>query len=356
MNQQEFEVMFEKLTSRRKEVLQRILTGETDADIAAAMNIGEASVRKFIERICQEFGLNSEHSESRRYKRSELVTLVAKHKPDLLSKHQLQVTHQVAIAETGEADDANVTEFILQLLSTKQPIHEEFSKFLLRFNFNEQEKKQMPKAFNKIGYEHYLNSDFSTALSYLKIAIELKPDFGSAHYNLGATYEKLDNFTQACEHYKIAIQYQNQAADAAMNNLARLEILQGNDIAAIELIKPILSRVKDNTFKAILHKNLGWAYFQQNFYAQAKQHLLISLELEIDYAPAYALLAQVQEAEGDTQGAISSWSNFLESYSHDQQLNRVRWKLPELEVWKLNAMRTVSGVRTPNSELPDFSK
>ncbi|AFY42468.1 tetratricopeptide repeat protein [Nostoc sp. PCC 7107] len=354
MNQQEFEVIFEKLTSRRKEVLQRILAGETDAEIAVAMNIGEASVRKFIERICREFRLNSEHSDSRRYKRSDLVTLVAKYKPDLLGEHQPQLTHQVSIAELEEADDANVTEFILQLLSTHQPINEEFSKFILRFNFNEQEKKQMPKALNKIGYENYLNSDFHKALSYLKIAVELKPDFGSAHYNLGATYERLDSWIEACEHYKIAMQYQNRVADAAINNLARLEILQGNYAAAIELIEPTLSRVKDNTVKAALHKNLGWAYFQQNSYPQAKQHLLISLELEIDYAPAYALLAQFQEAQGDTPGAILSWQNFLESYSHDQQLNKIRWKLPELEVWKLNAMRNVSRANISNSEIPDF--
>ncbi|QLE58899.1 tetratricopeptide repeat protein [Nostoc sp. TCL26-01] len=352
MNQQQFEVIFEKLTSRRKEVLQRILAGETDADIAAAMSIGEASVRKFIERICQEFGLNSEHSDSRRYKRSELVTLVAKHKPELLSEHQPQMTHQVT--ESEEADDVNVTEFILQLLSTHQPINEEFSKFILRFNFNEQEKRQMPKAFNKIGYEYYLNSDFNTALSYLKIAVELKPDFGSAHYNLGATYEKLDNWTEACEHYKIAMQYQNRAGDAATNNLARLEIMQGNNAAAIELIESILSRVKDNTVKAALYKNLGWAYFQKNLYPQAKQNLLISLELEIDYAPAYALLAQVQEAQRDKPGAILSWQNFLESYSHDQQLKRVRWQLPELEVWKLNAIRTINSLNFPNGQLTDF--
>ncbi|MBU7585131.1 MAG: tetratricopeptide repeat protein [Nostoc sp. TH1S01] len=334
--------------------MQRILAGETDAEIAAAMNIGEPSVRKFIERICHEFGLNSDHSDSRRYKRSELVTLVAKHKPDLLGEYQPHINHQLTVTDTEETDDTNVTEFILQLLSTHQPINEEFTKFLTRVNFNEQEKKQMSKALNKIGYQHYLNSDFNKALSYLKIAVELKPDFGSAHYNLGATYEKLDNWNQACKHYKIAMQYQNRAGDAAINNLARLEILQGNNAEAIELIEPILFRVKDNTVKAALHKNLGWAYFQQNCYAQAKQHLLISLELETDYAPAYGLLAQVQEAQGDKQGAILSWQNFLESYSHDQQLNKVRWKLPELEVWKLNAMRNVNQPNFTNCESPDF--
>jgi tetratricopeptide (TPR) repeat protein len=339
MNQQQFEIIFEKLTSRRKEVLQRITAGESDADVAAAMNISEPGVRKFVERICQEFGLSSEHSDSRRYKRSELVTLIAKYKPELLSGNYPQAINQVTVPETEETDDANVTEFILQLLSTNQPINKEFTRFILRLNFNEQEKKELPKALNKIGYQHYLNSDFNRALSYLTIAVELKPDFGSAHYNLGATYEKLDNWTQACEHYKIAMQYQNKAADAAINNLARLEIMQGNNAVAIELIESIFPRVKDYSVKAALHKNLGWAYFQENSYTQAKQHLLISLELEVNYAPAYGLLAQVQEVLGDTQESIVSWRNFLEYYTRDQQLNRVRWKLPELEVWKLNAIR-----------------
>jgi tetratricopeptide (TPR) repeat protein len=343
MNQQQFEIIFEKLTSRRKEVLQRITSGESDADVAAAMNISEPGVRKFVERICQEFGLSSEHSDSRRYKRSELVTLIAKYKPELLSGNYPQATNQVTVPETEETDDANVIEFILQLLSTNQPINKEFTRFILRLNFNEQEKKELPKALNKIGYQHYLNSDFNKALSYLTIAVELKPDFGSAHYNLGATYEKLDNWTQACEHYKIAMQYQNKAADAAINNLARLEIMQGNNAVAIELIESIFPRVKDNSVKAALHKNLGWAYFQENSYTQAKQHLLISLELEVNYAPAYGLLAQVQEVLGDTQESIVSWRNFLEYYTRDQQLNRVRWKLPELEVWKLNAIRMLVG-------------
>ncbi|MDD1469423.1 LuxR C-terminal-related transcriptional regulator, partial [Dolichospermum sp. ST_sed5] len=57
MNQKEFERVFNNLTDRRKEVLQKILAGVTDRDIAESMGIGEASVRKYIERICYEFGL-----------------------------------------------------------------------------------------------------------------------------------------------------------------------------------------------------------------------------------------------------------------------------------------------------------
>jgi tetratricopeptide (TPR) repeat protein len=267
------------------------------------------------------------------------VTLVAKYKPNLLTEYQLKFTDKVA--EITDKDDNNICEFILQLLSVNQPINEEFKKFILRFNCNEQEKKQIAKSLNKTGYQHYLNSDFNTALSYLKLAIEFKPDLAAAHYNLGATYEKIDHWTQACEHYKIAMQYQNRAGEAAINNLARLEILQGNSSAAVEMISPILSKVKDHTVKAALHKNLGWAYFQQNFYEQAKQHLFISLELENDYVPAYCLLAQVQAAVGYKENSLIFWRKFLESYSQEQELKSVQWHLPELEIWKLDAMRNI---------------
>jgi tetratricopeptide (TPR) repeat protein len=159
---------------------------------------------------------------------------------------------------------------------------------------------------------------------------------------LGSAYEKLGNLDGACHHYQIATRHQNRAADAAINNLARLQIIQGNSPEAVKIIEPILSRVKDNMVKVALHKNLGWAYFQQNCYAEAKQHLLICLELENNYAPAYCLLAQVQTVEGDQQAARESWRNFLEFYSHEQQLKEVRLQLPELEGWKVEAMRILN--------------
>ncbi|MEA5576739.1 LuxR C-terminal-related transcriptional regulator [Anabaena sp. UHCC 0451] len=340
MNQQEFDHIFEKLTDRRKTVLQKILAGETDGEIAAAMNIGEASVRKYIERICYEFGLNNEPADIRRYKRSDLVALFAKYKPELLTNPQSKFTKE--LVETGDEDNERITESILHLLSVNQPKSEDLKRLINRLTLNEQERKQIAKSFNQIGHKSYLNSDFTTAASYLELAVEFNPSYGSAHYNLGSAYEKLDNLEGAFYHYQIAIRYQNRAADAAVNNLARLQILQGNSADAVKMIEPILSRVKDNTVTVTLHKNLAWAYFQQNFYQSAKKHLLICLELENNYAPAYCLLAQVQAAQGDMEGAKESWRNFLKFYSDDQQVKTVRWKLPELEVWKLEAVRVLN--------------
>jgi Tfp pilus assembly protein PilF len=365
MNQQQFEYIFEKLTIRRREVLQRVLGGETDAEIARIMDIGEPTVRKHIERICQKFGLDNPHSEGRRYKRSELVTIFAKYKPDLLKERKSRfsdsggvvtntysvITDELGISNQQTSVKQNLvttdesSKFILQLLAGNSLISDDLRRFILRGDFNEQEKKLIAKSLNEAGHKKYLSSEFQSAISYLELAIEFKSDYGVAHYNLGATYEKLDNWAPACRHYKIAMRYQNRAADAAINNLARLEILQGNNQNAVAMIQPILTRVKDNVVKAALHKNLGWAYFQENSYQLAKDNLLLCLELEQDYLPAHCLLAQVQAAEGDHQGAIASWKIFLKLY--DQELERVRWKLPELQVWKLDGIRALNSSQNP---------
>lgn len=340
MNQQEFERVFDNLTERRRNVLKKILMGETDADIAESMKIGESSVRKYVERICLEFGLNNEPSDSRRYKRSELVTLFAKYKPELLS--ETKTGSKKEIQQIADESNPSITEYILRLVSLNQPISEDLQNLLNRIKFHEQERKQVAKSLNEIGHKNYLNSNFTIAVSYLELAVEFNPNYGAAHYNLGAAYEKLDNLDGACYHYQIASKYQNRAADAAVNNLARLQILRGNSMAAVKIIEPLLSKVKDKAVEVTLYKNLGWAYFQQNYYEQAKQNLLMCLQLENNYPPAYCLLAQLQAAQGDHQSSRESWRTFLEFYSREQQEKKVRGQLPELEVWKLDAVRILN--------------
>jgi Tfp pilus assembly protein PilF len=337
MNQQEFNRIFDNLTENRKSVLQKILAGHTDKAIAEAMNISEVSVRKYVERLREEFEPKNESADNRRYKRSDLVVLFAKYKPELLADSPSKLTN-----DQEKIVDEDIIKSILYLLSIHKPIPEEFRKVVRRINFSDKEKKEISKSLNQLGHESYLNNDFTIAASYLELAVELNQNYGSAHYNLGAAYEKLDNLDGACHHYQIATRYQNRAADAAINNLARLQIIQGNSAEAVKMIEPILANVKDNTVKVTLHKNLAWAYFQQNSYEQAHQQLLICLELDIHYTPAYCLLAQVQAAQGNPQAARESWRHFLEFYSHDQELKKAHCKLPELESYKLEAMRIIN--------------
>jgi tetratricopeptide (TPR) repeat protein len=355
MNKQEFETIFENLAFKRKEVLHKVLAGETDAAIARTMGIAEATVRKHIERICLEFGLENKHSDERRYKRTELVALFAKYKPELLIERTFTTTKKVVPAEIPETKNRN--EFInqieknssdepenafrLDLISMSSAINEHLEKQFQESNDKEQ-KIQIAKSLNQMGYKYYLEGNFQSAVFYLEWAVKFDHNFGSAYYNLGSAYEKLSNILKSRHHYKNAIKYGDRAASAAINNLARLEIIDGKSTLAVSMIEGILSSVQDTAVKASLHKNLGWAYFQQNLYEKAEEHLLKSLELDSKRALTYCLLAKVQENQGEKQSALESWDNCLKYESNDQQSKGLDQNLPELHIWKSEAHRALN--------------
>lgn len=82
MDQDKFNQAIEKLTSKQSDVLQRILSGETDNEIAQDLGIKPATVRKYVERIYRIFDLGREFPEQKRSRRVDLFALVASHKPE----------------------------------------------------------------------------------------------------------------------------------------------------------------------------------------------------------------------------------------------------------------------------------
>lgn len=195
----------------------------------------------------------------------------------------------------------------------------------------------LAKYLNQIGSKKYLEGEFVSAKASLKEAIRYNPEFAHAQYNLGSAYEKLEEVDRARKHYQIAASFNNRAAHAAINNLARLEILNGNIDDSIDLILPILSQVTDNTVKAALYKNLGWAYLVQNRYDEAEKHLQQAIELNPAQTPAHCLLAQVLEAKGDRQAALTAWKSCLIESPVEEKAEKVAWRLPELDIWRIQA-------------------
>jgi Bacterial regulatory proteins, luxR family len=100
MNQQELIDRFNRLSSRRRQVLLKVLAGETNRAIAQSLHIVEATVRKHIEKICEVFELANESGE-RFSKRPDLIALFARHKPELVMQPSLNVT----INEPGTRSD-----------------------------------------------------------------------------------------------------------------------------------------------------------------------------------------------------------------------------------------------------------
>jgi DNA-binding CsgD family transcriptional regulator len=88
MNRLQFDHVLERLTYRRKEVLLQVLAGHSDAAIAQALTITEATVRKHIEHICKSFKITNDWPDERRCKRPELIALFEKYKPDWVKIQQ----------------------------------------------------------------------------------------------------------------------------------------------------------------------------------------------------------------------------------------------------------------------------
>jgi tetratricopeptide (TPR) repeat protein len=207
----------------------------------------------------------------------------------------------------------------------------------LNLTVSSQVKQSIARHFNQLGYKLYMEGELKSAKLYLKLSLQFNPDLSASHFNLGSTYEKLQDVELARHHYQKAAYSDSNPGYSAVSNLARLEILQGNHEQAIELIQSILERVEEPLIKASLYKNLGWAYFELHQNEQAKQYLLRSIEESNDRAAPYCLLAQIQEEEGDNLGAKNAWQNCLNYDSKQSRTYKEPWVWPELEIWRVMA-------------------
>ncbi len=94
---------------------------------------------------------------------------------------------------------------------------EEGSKQLLRYSQFDEAEETLTKAikYDKGNYEAYyyrgcarINAKkYGEAIADLKKAVELKPDYADAYFNLGRTYYMMHDEDMACENYKLAARY-----------------------------------------------------------------------------------------------------------------------------------------------------
>lgn len=196
---------------------------------------------------------------------------------------------------------------------------------------------QIAKHLNKLGYEKYFSGDFIVAKKYLLWALEFSPEFEKAHYNLGSTYEELEDYQQARQHYQKAAQGVGNSAIFARNNLGRLDILEGNIETAINWMNAALEIAPKEELKLSIYKNLGWAYLMKSQYNQAEQYLQTALNLDPEYASAHYLMAKVLVEKGDHKAAKQFWSNALKYDRWGEKKQGFSWRLPELEGWRAMA-------------------
>jgi tetratricopeptide (TPR) repeat protein len=94
---------------------------------------------------------------------------------------------------------------------------EEGSKLLLRYSKFDEAEEALTKAikYDKHNFEAYyyrgcakVNAQkYREAIADFEKAIELKPDYADAYFNMGRSYFLLRNEDKACECYKLAAKY-----------------------------------------------------------------------------------------------------------------------------------------------------
>ena len=94
---------------------------------------------------------------------------------------------------------------------------DEGSKLMLRYSKYEEAEELFTKAikYDKNNFEAYyyrgcakINATkYRDAIADFEKAVELKPDYADAYFNLGRIYYLLDDEDKACENYQLAAKY-----------------------------------------------------------------------------------------------------------------------------------------------------
>jgi len=194
--------------------------------------------------------------------------------------------------------------------------------------------------YNDWGWHHFEARRLGSARQDLQTALSLRPDYAEAHFHLALVYEDLQDREAAKAEYQFVVASDPQTMPlevwlSAHNNLARLHILSDQDAAAAPLIIQAMDRLDMTQAESdaalanvtyTLLKNLGWVRLAQQRYAEARAELERAIEFDQavlqqtfadnaavakNRAAAYCLLAQVHDAQQQTDLADAAWDKCL---------------------------------------------
>jgi tetratricopeptide (TPR) repeat protein len=141
------------------------------------------------------------------------------------------------------------------------------------------------------------------AIGSLEKALQLDPSLSAVHYNLGAAYERKENFTKAREHFQKAIDLKGDFGEAylALGNSYLAE--RKFDSPAIEALVKATELLPQN-YNAFY--NLGVCYANAGKYSEAESAFRKAVSISPNepvahYQLGMSLLGQSKNAEAKTQ-------------------------------------------------------
>ncbi|MFW5975380.1 MAG: tetratricopeptide repeat protein [Desulfosalsimonas sp.] len=164
-------------------------------------------------------------------------------------------------------------------------------------------QEQKAASSRNLGEAHMAEGNYTRALRELLKAEQMNPDDPYVHNDLGLTYLAKDRPEKAVEHFKKAIELNEEEYSAARNNLGSAYVAMENWGKAIECYEEVSEDLLYMTPHYPL-SNLGYVYYRKGDYHKAEQHYLEALEMKPDYPRALNGLGRVYLATGDMRKAI----------------------------------------------------
>ena len=182
------------------------------------------------------------------------------------------------------------------------------------------------------GIEKHDKGEFEKAIELYRKALEKNPLSGTAYYEIGYSYDALQDKQKALENIirSIVLEPKNE-----MSYIMKAGILDdmGLPDRAIETYKQIIE-LKPDSYMA--HLNLGITYFRENNLDQAISEFKLTNEIVPEHPSPFFFLAIIADRKGETYEEERYLEEFVRVGKNDSRLPAVEQRLKELNSTEIN--------------------
>ncbi len=148
---------------------------------------------------------------------------------------------------------------------------------------------QLAEQYNSQGLEALVTGNMIEAEHNFERAVALDADQSEGYYHMADAFKEIGQTEEAIDWYQKTLQHETDVGPA-YNDLGELYIQQGEFKQAVQVLENGLEQVGTGTAEERLIRyrlltNLGWAYFELDETARAREALQQALELEPELAP-----------------------------------------------------------------------
>ena len=192
----------------------------------------------------------------------------------------------------------------------------------------EKDDRRRKELFRFLAEIYRQAKDYPNAIEAMHTVVELDPGSDRVHFALGALYDESKNKDKTIEYMQKAIELNPDYA-AALNYLGYTYADMGVELDRAErLIIRALEIAPNDGFYI---DSLGWVYYQKGDYRRAIEQLEKAVHLVVDDPVIIEHLGDAYLKVGKPGKALRSYRDALKSATEDEQVQRIRSKIAELE-------------------------